>query len=131
MDWLDLATAATTIRVANHEPNAFVMYPTIYGALMNAQTGDGTNASRGRLGPPPSISGKAFLNTTSCTSSLVVGGDFTKFAFGLRSGLQLEVSSTADNMFLKHGIGVKATIRCDYVILDYTAFERLAGVTAS
>jgi HK97 family phage major capsid protein len=131
IQWSDLSSAVTSIRVANHEPNAFVMYPTIHDALLNSVTGDGTNAAKGWLEAPPSIRDKSYYNTTNCPLGNVIVGDFSKYAFGLRTGVQIETSATAGNLMKQHAIGIKVTIRCDYAILDASAFQRLAGVTAS
>jgi hypothetical protein len=106
-----------------------ILYPTIHDALMNTSTGDGINSSLGWLEPPPSIRDKKYWNTTNCSSSKVIVGDFTKYAMGLRTGLQIEATTTGGDMFKKHGVQIKATIRCDFVALDSDAFERLEDVT--
>ena len=127
--WSDIAAAVTRLRVKNQEPNGAILYPTIHDALMNTSTGDGINSSLGWLEPPPSIRDKQYWNTTNCPSGKVIVGDFTKYAMGLRTGLQIEVTTTGGDMFKKHGVSIKATIRCDFVALDSAAFERLEDVT--
>jgi HK97 family phage major capsid protein len=127
--WGDISAAVTRLRVKNQEPNGSILYPTIHDALMNTSTGDGVNSSLGWLEPPPSIRDKKYWNTTNCSSSKVIVGDFTKYAMGLRTGLQIEATTTGGDMFKKHGVQIKATIRCDFVALDSDAFERLEDVT--
>ena len=128
--WSHIASAVTRLRVKNQEPNGAILYPTIHDALFNTSTGDGVNSSLGWLEPPPSIRDKQYWNTTACPSAKIVVGDFTKYAMGLRTGLQLEATTSGGNdMFKKHGVSIKATIRVDFVTLDAGAFERLAGVT--
>lgn len=129
--WGDISAAVTRLRVNNQEPNGSIMYPTIHDALFNQSTGNGTTAALGWLEPPPSIRDKQYWNTTNCPSTKVIVGDFTKYAMGLRTGLQIEVTTTGGDMFKKHGVSIKATIRCDWVALDNAAFERLEDVTAS
>ena len=129
IQWSDIAAAVTRLRVKNQEPNGAILYPTIHDALMNTSTGDGVNSSLGWLEPPPSIRDKQYWNTTNCPSGKVIVGDFTKYAMGLRTGLQIEVTTTGGDMFKKHGVSIKATIRCDFVALDSAAFERLEDVT--
>lgn len=130
IDWADVAAAVSRIRVNNHEPNAIIMHPTIHDDLFNIETGDGTNAARGWLDAPPTIRDKQFLMTTNCPLANLVTGDFSRFMMGVRTGILIETSTEAGSSFEKHQVYVKATARFDFVSVDDSAFEILAGITS-
>jgi len=129
IEWADLNTIATAIRVSNHEANGAIFYPSILDKLRNISTGDGVNSALGWLTDPPSLANIQKVSTTNCPSGNIVMGDFTKFAVGLRTGLMIEVSTVSGDAFKKHQVHIKATMRLDYGVLDSSAFRRLAGVT--
>lgn len=131
IDWTDLATATTTARTANHEPNSFIMAPSVHDSLFNTETGDGSTAARGWLDAPPSIRDKQFLHSTNCPVGNVICGDFSYFVIGMRQGALIEVSAEADDAFSTHSVYVKITWRSDYIVTRPAAFEILADVTAS
>ncbi len=131
VDWLDLAAAAVAIRSANGEPGAAIMHPSIHDALLNAQSGDGVNASRGWLGAPPSLSNVQMLHTTNCTSTKIIVGDFTNLVSGIRQRPLVEISTNAGTAFETHSVQIKITSRIDFAVTRSAAFERLEGVTAS
>lgn len=129
IDWADISTAATDIRVSNHEANGAIFYPTILDKLRNISTGNGTTAALGWLADPPSLANVTKVSTTNCPSTNIVVGDFTNFAMGVRTGLQIEISTVSGDAFKKHQVHIKATARIDYGVLDASAFRRLSGVT--
>ncbi|MCO8122929.1 phage major capsid protein, partial [Stieleria sp. TO1_6] len=130
IDWTDVAAAVTSIRNANHEPNAVIVNPTIHDDLFNIPTGDGTNSARGWLEPPPTIRDKQYLHTTNCPLEQAVVGDFTKYLMGLRTGFQIETTTAAGEAFARHQVWIKATQRFDFTTLDDTAFHNLSGITS-
>ncbi|OYP34140.1 phage major capsid protein [Rhodopirellula sp. MGV] len=131
IDWVDVSSAVTRIRVNNHEPTSFVMHPTVHDALFNIETGDGENSARGWLEAPPTIRGKQYLPTTNCPAGKMAIGDFSKYFMGVRTGIVIEVSREAGNAFQNHEVYIKATARFDFVSVDDTAFEILTGITVS
>ena len=129
ISWSKVATAGTSVRVANHTPSGCVTYPTLGDAMYNAVSGDGTTSAKLWQGKPPSLEQTAFTDSTNMTATKLVIGDFTKYAIGIKTGLQIEVSATAGTMMQKHGVAIKASLRADYALLDATAFYRLTGLT--
>jgi len=129
ISWSKVATAGTTVRVANHVPSGCVTYPTLADAMYNAVSGDGASSAKLWQGRPPSLEQTQFLDTTNSTATKLVIGDFSKYAIGIKTGLQIEVSASSGDMFKKHGVAIKATLRADYALLDSTAFFRLTGLT--
>ncbi len=130
IDWADPAAAAALVRAANHEPNAAIMNTEIYSDLLNSAAGDGVNSSRGWLGAPPTLANVQMLSTTSCPVAKMIIGDFTRYLVGIRSGALVEASTVAGDAFAKHQVHVKITSRFDFVTLDDSAFEILAGITS-
>ena len=94
IDWLDLSQAATAIRVRNEEPSAAILHPSIHGAVMDLETGDGSSAARGWLGKPPSLQNVEVFDSTNCTSTKAIVGDFSMLAWGLRQGVLIEATTS-------------------------------------
>lgn len=126
IQWTDLSGAVTDLRELNYEPNAIIMHPSVHDAVMNTYA-----TEFGWVEAPPSIRGKEFYHTTNCDSGKAIIGDFSKFMLGIRTDMRIEVSTEAGEMFEKHGVRIKVTVRADYGLLDKKAFHRLEGVTAS
>ena len=129
--WPKVASASTNVKVANHVPTGCVLYPTLGDALMDQASGDGTNSAKLWQQAPPSLANVSFVDSTNMTSTKLVVGDFSKYAMGLWTGFQIEVSSTAGDMFKKHAVAIKITARMDFAVLDASAFYRLTGLTVS
>lgn len=127
--WEDLHAAAVGVRLANHEPNAYVVNPDIFGDLSILTTGDGSNASKGWLPPPATVASLTPYQTTNIGTASLIVGDFTKFVWGIRQGVLLEVSRDAGNAFEKHQVLVKLTWRGDCNAFRQDAFHRLVGIT--
>jgi HK97 family phage major capsid protein len=128
-DWADLSTAATAVRVSNHIPECAIMHPSVYGALAEIETGDGTNAARGWLNAPPTLKDTRFLQSTNCPQAKMVIGDFSRYLMGVRTGARVEASTEAGDAFANHQVWLKITMRFDFITLDDTAFELLTGIT--
>lgn len=131
IDWSDLSAAARAIRVRNEEPTAAILHPEIHGRLLDTETGDGVNSSRGWLGKPPSLENVSMLDSTSCTSTKAIVGDFQQLLWGLRQGVLLEVTTQGSDAWEKHGVEIKATWRGDFGVMRADAFQTLTGITAS
>ncbi|HUP82226.1 MAG TPA: phage major capsid protein [Pirellula sp.] len=127
--WAKVATAGTTVRVANHVPSGLVTYPTLQDALLNQASGDGTNSAKLWQDAPPSLKNTKITDSSNMTSTKLVIGDFSKYAIGIVPSMQIEVSATSGTMMQKHGVAIKAVVRCDFVLLDSSAFYRLTGLT--
>ncbi len=130
IEWLDIGTAATAVRVQNQEPNSSVMYPTVHDSLQNALTGDGVNAAKGWLGKPPSLENVELYHTTNIPVGYIITGDFTQLAWGIRQGALIEATTTGGDAFKKHALEFKITTRLDFALMRASAFYRLTGVTA-
>ncbi len=129
--WADLSSAATAVRVSNHEPAVAIMHPSVYGALSDIETGDGTNAARGWLNAPPTLKDTRFLQSTNCPVAKLVIGDFSRYLMGVRTGARVEASTQAGDAFANHQVWLKITMRFDFITLDDTAFELLTGITVA
>jgi len=129
IDWLDVSTAATLVRNANHEPNAAIMNTEVHDDLFTIATGDGTNSARGWLSAPETLKNIQYLQTTNCPLAKLIVGDFTKYLMGIRTGARVEMT-TDGTAFENHQAWVKITMRFDFVTLDDSAFQILSGITS-
>jgi HK97 family phage major capsid protein len=127
--WSAMATAATGIRLTNHEPTAYVINPTPYNTLATSTTGDGVNASKNWLPPPPTVATLAPLQTTNIGTGSVVLGQFDQFVFAIRKGVQVEITTTGGPTFQSHQAGIKLTWRGDCNAFRRDAFWRLTGIS--
>jgi HK97 family phage major capsid protein len=127
--WEDVHTAATGVRAANGEPNAWVAHPTIAGDLEILTSGDGTNSAKLWLGPPPGVAELAKFTTTNVTTANLIVGDFSKMLIGLRQRPMVEFSPVAGDAFAKHQIAIKVTWRGDFGLSQPTHFHVLSGIT--
>jgi HK97 family phage major capsid protein len=127
--WEDIHSGVVALRVLNYEPNGYVLNPEIAGDLDILTSGDGTNAAKTWLGPPPSLDDVRRHDTTSIATSSAVIGDFRFGLFGWRTGAMIEASNVAQGAFEKHQIKVKVTQRFDFVTTRPAAFHSLTGIT--
>jgi HK97 family phage major capsid protein len=127
--WTDIHSSATTVRVANHTPNAYLVHPSNAGALDILTSGDGSNSAALWQGPPPSLDGIARHVSTNVTTALGFTGDFTKMAIAVRQDPKIELSSEAGSAFENHQVFLKLTWRGDVGVLDKSAFHKLHGIT--
>lgn len=128
LNWNKLSDGALEVRKRNHTPNAAIMSPKSWSILNAFLIGDGTNSPLGWLGEPRTLTNVGLLDTTSLADSTIIMGDFSKFFWGVRSGLTIEVSTVAEGAFLKHAAVVKAVWRGDFALADATAFQNLTGL---
>ncbi len=128
LNWIKLQNGALEVRKRNHTPNAAIMSPTSWSTLNGFLIGDGVNSPLGWLGEPRTLSNVGLLDTTSLADSTIILGDFSKFFWGVRTGLTIEVTTTGGETFRKHSCLVKATWRGDFALADATAFQNLTGL---
>ncbi|XZE45164.1 phage major capsid protein [Pirellulaceae bacterium SH467] len=124
IEWADLHTAATAVRVRNHEPTAAILNPEIYGDLVTTFGVDTWTDA------PPSLQGVSMLPTTSCELAKALVGDFRYAIFGVRQQPLLEISFEAGETFERHQVRLKLTWRGDFQVTDVNAFHRLEGITS-
>ena len=127
--WEDIHNAAITVQNNNFDPTAYICSPTIGGDLDIICGGDGTNASKVWLGPPPSLNNIPRYTTKNCPDANLFVGDWTQFVFGLRQDAQLEMTTTGGDSFKKHQLLIKITWRGDVGCLNALAFHALRGIT--
>jgi HK97 family phage major capsid protein len=127
--WEDFHNAVIGVRESNYNPNAIVVHPTILGDAQILTSGDGTNSAKLWLGPPPSLAGVDFLQTTAVTTALAVAGEFKHCLMGVRTGMALETTTSADDAFEKHQVKFKITQRFAFAVTQPSAFYVLSGIT--
>ena len=129
ISWEDLSGAVTDIQSNNGEPNAYIASPTIAGDLALLTSGDGTNSAKLWLKPPANVATLTPFTTSSCPDANIAVGDFTKVAFGVRSDMQIEVSTTAGNAFANYQVLIRIVWRGDVGLLQPSHFHILSGIT--
>ena len=127
--WEDLHEAAVAVRTRNFEPTAYVCSPTIAGDLDLITSGDGVNAAKMWLGPPPSLNGVRRYTSMNCPDANLFIGDWSQLALGIRTDATLEVTNTGGEAFSKHQLLIKLTFRGDVACLHSGAFQCLKGIT--
>ncbi len=122
--WADLSSAATAIRVANYVPGAFVFHPSIAEdlALLADSTGQPLN-------PPENVRDVPRMNTTNCTVTKAVCGDFSNLYWVIRRNPVIEASRVAGDAFKKNQTLIRITWRGDVLCTQPTAFYNLTGIT--
>ncbi len=122
--WADLSSAATAIRVANYVPGAFVFHPSIAEdlALLADTTGQPLN-------PPENVRDVPRMNTTNCTVTKAVCGDFSNLYWVIRRNPVIEASRVAGDAFKKNQTLIRITWRGDVLCTQPTAFYNLTGIT--
>jgi HK97 family phage major capsid protein len=123
--WADIHAAVVAVKASNHQPTGYITSPTIGGDLDLIQA----STAGTWLGPPPSLARVPRYESTNCPDENLFVGDFSQFVFAMRTTMNLEVSATAGDMFQKHQVGVKLTLRCDVNALHRGAFHNLLGIT--
>jgi len=125
LTWAKIAAEATTIRSANHEPNAVLLHPSKRDVVLDTLAVD----SGVWLGPPPSLAGVQMFDSTTITSTKGLVGDFSKLILVVRGGPLIESTSVGGSSFKAHQVHVKVWFRGDFGETHPAAFRRLAGIT--
>lgn len=131
IDYTVLIDLWTKLALANHDTTAFLLNPRDIGNLAKMRNDLGMNYIA-----PDLISVIKRLHTTSIPAnlgsgtdeSIVFAGDFTKLLWGVRQGMQLEISTTAGDAFRKHQIVVKCTWRGDFALEQPAAFAKAVNI---
>jgi HK97 family phage major capsid protein len=126
--WTPLQTAVLAIRQANAEPNGYIVSPATQKRFASLKTGDGSNSAAFWLVPPPDVQSVTQYVTTSMADDTVLVGDFEQVLFGMRTGVQIEVTNTGGTAFMAHRILVKCTVRFDSNIMHAGSFYALTSV---
>lgn len=129
IEWEDLHAAAVEVRGRNFEPTGYICSPTIAGDLDLITSGDGTNAAKMWLGPPPSLTQVPRYSSTNCPNANLFVGDWTQMAIALRTDATIEATTSGGNAFEKHQLLIKLTFRGDFGCLHSGAFHVLKGIT--
>jgi HK97 family phage major capsid protein len=129
VSWEELHGGVVAVQNNNYTPSAYICSPTIAGDWDLLTSGDGTNASKNWLGPPPGVAGLNRFTTTNCPNGYAFVGDFSQVAFGIRQGALLEATTTGGDAFTKHSLLIKCTWRGCFRVLQPGAIHRLAGIT--
>jgi HK97 family phage major capsid protein len=120
-----LAAGATTIRTANHEPNAILLHPSRRDAVLDSVS----SGSGEYLGIPPSLANVMMMDSTNIPIDRSLIGNFTRLLFVTKGGPYIESTQTGGDSFKKHQIHIKLYHRCDFGVSHYPAFRRLAGIS--
>jgi len=135
--YADISQAVQTIRVANGEPNAYILSALAAGTL--DRLADTTGQP---LQPPPSVAALRQLVTNQIPTNLGVGtneseiyvGDWSSLMIGVRRSLTIEVSRQAttgtESAFDRLQVHIRAYLRADVQLATPAHFNVLTGVTA-
>lgn len=127
--WADLLAAQVAIQALNHEPNGYIVSPTIAGDLNALTSGDGTNSAALWQGPPPGVADLARFVTSNMPDTDILVGDFAQTILGLRQNALVEFTSVGGDAFTKHSVLFKVTWRGDVALEHAAAFHVLSGIT--
>ena len=131
IDYTVLIDLWTKLALANHDTTAFLLNPRDIGNLAKMRNDLGVNYVA-----PDLISAIKRLHTTSIPAnlgtgedeSIVFAGDFTKLLWGIREGMQLEISTTAGDAFKKHQLLIKCVWRGDFTLEQPAAFAKAVNI---
>jgi len=121
----DILTAATTIQTANHEPNAYIIHPTIAGDLAALQA----STAGSWLGPPEIVKDLEQLRTSSIGTGNIMVGEFSNVLVGVRQNVEIMVSSTAEDFYSKNQVGFRIVMRVDVNVARADALYDITGIT--
>lgn len=121
-DHMPFIEGAGSVLAAHHKPTSVIIDPATWTLL--ATLADTT----GQPIQPP----KAYANLSEHVSDLLVSGDaivadWSKWLFGTRTQMTLEVSRTGDG-FRKGFVEIRAYVRFGGITVDPAAFCRLSGI---
>jgi HK97 family phage major capsid protein len=121
--------ALTKIRLANldgdYYPNAFVINPVDWEALVLERDANGNYVHGGGMNEPGTVWGIRPVVTNLAASGTSVVGDFTQAVLWVRSGVAVSASNQHSDFFLKGLVALKAEYRAAFAILQKSAFVRV------
>ena len=127
--WEDVHAAKVEVENGNFTPTGYICSPNIGGDLDLITSGDGTNAAKLWLGPPPSLNRVPRFTTKNCPDANLFIGDWSQLVIGIRTDAALEITSSGGLAFEKHQLLVKLTFRGDVGLLHSAGFHVLRGIT--
>jgi HK97 family phage major capsid protein len=126
VDYEDFLNAIQRIEVDKGEPRTMIISPSVKydlaALLVNSEANHYAT-------PPPDVAGLQKLVTTSVPSGYSVVGDFRSLLIGLRQEPRIEISTVSGDVFKKHQLALKITMRCDAALSHATDFCVLSGIT--
>lgn len=132
VDYSEMLDAWRLILEQNGEPRSYIITP------REAKTLQGMKDSAGQyIGAPQAIAALQQLRSNkiptnlglNANESLAFMGDFSQVLIGLRSGMIIEGSTSAEGAFNKHQVKIKAVLRYDVGVIRPEFFTLIEGIT--
>jgi len=124
-----LHDALALLEIANATASAWMISPGQATTLRKLVTGDATNSSKFPMPVPPALAEIPRLVSNQILDATAYMGNFATMLLGLRTGVQLEVTTTGGETFARHQVGVKLSARLDFACEHADHLCRLTGVT--
>lgn len=122
--------AMTKIRVnAFSEPNAAIFHPNDWQAVRLLKTSDGIYIWGAPMDPGPErIWGIRVLQSTAITENTALVGDFEQSQLVTRSGVDLRISDSHSDFFVRNLLAVVAEMRVALCVFRPAAFAKVTGI---
>ena len=122
--------AMTKIRVnAFAEPNAAIFHPNDWQTVRLLKTSDGLYIWGAPMDAGPErIWGIRVLQTTAQTENTALVGDFQQASLIIRSGVDIRISDSHDDYFVKNLLAVVAEMRVALAVYRPGAFCKVTGI---
>jgi HK97 family phage major capsid protein len=122
--------AMTKIRVnAFSEPNAAIFHPNDWQTVRLLKTSDGLYIWGAPMDAGPErIWGIRVLQTTGMTENTALVGDFQQASLIVRSGVDIRISDSHDDYFVKNLLAVVAEMRVALAVYRPAAFATVTGI---
>ena len=129
LGWENLNTAVVTLLNRNGGPTSYICNPTQAGELSILTSGNGTNAAKLWLGPPPLVEPLTQFKTTACAAGSIYVGGLEEMAYGVRRDVELELSPYAGNAFASNQVAIRIVWRSGTAALRPALLQRLTGIS--
>jgi HK97 family phage major capsid protein len=122
--------AMTKIRVnAFSEPNAAVFHPNDWQTVRLLKTSDGIYIWGAPMDAGPErIWGIRVVQTTAMTENTALVGDWQQASLIVRSGVDIRISDSHDDFFIKNLLAVVAEMRVALAVYRPAAFATVTGI---
>lgn len=127
--------AMTQLQVAEVEPNAVVMHPNDWQVTRLERDGGGSIAGTGAYlygspgeSAPRTMWGLPVVVSTAVPDDTAIVGDFRKAALWIREAVQILVSDSHDDFFVKNLVAILAEMRVAFGVLMPNAFAKVTSV---
>jgi len=124
-----LHDALTKLQIANAAPSAWLLSPNQQNGLAKLLTGDGADSAAFPMPVPPALAEIPRFISNQVQDDVCYMGDFSTLLLGLRSGVEIEVSTTAGESFVRHQVAIKLSARVDFAAEHSNHLCRLYGIT--